>query len=223
MDSKNLVFVRGSFDYVEEPAARIGCGHGRHEASNMYVFRYMLPESSRSVNRFIANVGTQPRTAARQRGCPKTPTFQRPAAGASLGWLTPVRYVNRTVRMPSPTRPKQNACAGSSLNRALPATNARRDLTRLHHSSSYYGLQVWQTPLTGFAAPCRGKFRPDVAARTRPQPTYLQRQLVWRAPFIPLVYGFVTSYTFGDHQRPTPWNGRKPSYCRWCMVLQIHS
>ena len=86
------------------------------------------------------------------------------------------------------------ACAGLSLNRALPATNARRDLTRLHHSFSYYGLQVWPAPLTGFAAPCRGKFHPGVAAQVRPQPTYLQRQLVWRAPFIPLVNGFVTSY-----------------------------
>ena len=62
-------------------------------------------------------------------------------------------------------------------------------LTRLHHSFSYYGLRVWPAPLTGFAAPCRGKFRPGVTTRTRPQPTYLQRQLVWRAPFIPQVNG----------------------------------
>lgn len=76
-----------------------------------------------------------------------------------------------------------------SPNRALPTINARSNLTRLHHSFSYYGLQIWLAPLIGFAAPCRGKFRPDVATRTRPQPTYLQRQLVWRAPFIPQVNG----------------------------------
>jgi hypothetical protein len=85
---------------------------------------------------------------------------------------------------------------GSSLNRALPITNARSDFTRLHHSSSYCGLQVWLAPLIGFTAPCRGKFRPSVTTQTRPQPTYLQRQLIWRVPFIPLANGFVTSYTW---------------------------
>jgi len=94
-----------------------------------------------------------------------------------------------------------------SLYRALPAIRARSQLTRLHHSFSYCGLHVWPAPLTGFSAPCsasaqelrrtqRGKlvlrslgeagFRPGVATQTRPQPTYPKRQLVWRAPFIPL-------------------------------------
>ena len=64
------------------------------------------------------------------------------------------------------------AFAGLSLTRALPVTSARSELTRLHRSSSYYGLLVWPAPRTGFAVPCRGKCRPDVTTRTRPQPTY---------------------------------------------------
>jgi len=101
---------------------------------------------------------------------------------------------------------------GLSLNRALPATHARLELTRLHHSFSYCGLQVWPAPLTGFAVPCRGKFRPGVATRTRPQPTYLQRQLVERAPFIPLVNGFVTSYTSALTER---WEPRSRGFQRY--------
>ncbi len=38
---------------------------------------------------------------------------------------------------------------GSSLTQALPAISARAHFTRLHHSSSYYGLQVWLAPRTG--------------------------------------------------------------------------
>jgi hypothetical protein len=38
---------------------------------------------------------------------------------------------------------------GSSLIQALPAIPACTHFTRLHHSFSYYGLQVWPTPLTG--------------------------------------------------------------------------
>ena len=74
----------------------------------------------------------------------------------------------------------------------------------------------------GVAVPCRGKFRPGVAAQARPQ-------LVWRPPFIPRVYGFVTSY--GEHEpqvttaygRPSlvvlhalvlPANPRAPAFLR---------
>jgi len=38
---------------------------------------------------------------------------------------------------------------GSSLPQALPAITACAHFTRLHHSSSYYGLQVWPAPRTG--------------------------------------------------------------------------
>lgn len=70
------------------------------------------------------------------------------------------------------------APAGLSRNWALPVILAQCELTRLHHSFSYCGLQVRPAPLTGFAAPCRGKFRPGVTTRTRPQPTYPQEHLV---------------------------------------------
>jgi hypothetical protein len=39
---------------------------------------------------------------------------------------------------------------GLSLIQALPAIRACTQLTRLHHSSSYYGLQVWPASLTGY-------------------------------------------------------------------------
>ncbi len=43
---------------------------------------------------------------------------------------------------------------GSSLTQALPATIARAQFTRLHHSFSYYGLRLWPTPLTGSDTLC---------------------------------------------------------------------
>ena len=42
---------------------------------------------------------------------------------------------------------------GSSLTQALPAISARAHFTRLHHSSSYYGLQVGLAPRTGSNRP----------------------------------------------------------------------
>ena len=93
----------------------------------------------------------------------------------------------RTLAFPQNVRGRRVALFSQSLSlyRALPIIFARSELTRLHHSFSYYGLQVWPAPLIGFAAPCRGKFRPDVTTRTRPQPTYLQLAIGMAGSFHP--------------------------------------
>lgn len=110
----------------------------------------------------------------------------------------------RTLAFPQNVRGRRVALFSQSLSlyRTLPIIFARSELTRLHHSFSYYGLQVWPAPLIGFAVPCRGKFRPGVTTRTRPQPTYLQLAPGMAGSFHPASEQFRYLIHGGVHAEP---------------------
>jgi len=101
-------------------------------------------------------------------------------------------------------------------NRTLSAMPVRPQLTGLHHSSLYYGLCVWPAPLTEFAVPCRGKFRPGVTTRTRPQPAHP----LWASDVAASFHAASEQLRFLIHGRPHVAETRRGSRLSWTAVVR---